>query len=124
MLRGLFAAQTSLPARSGPYDQPRLNGEPLQDVLAQALGGLEGLREILDYALTAEDAHPLNTLGRIRGQIPHRATLKALRRLSQQLAWRGQDGRRSLAPFPVGGVWLNWSEIWRTPALEGGSAAF
>ena len=91
MLRALFAAQTSLPARSGPYDQPRLNGEPLQDVLAQALGGLEGLREILDYALTAEDAHPLDALGRIRGQIPHRAILKALRRLSQELAWRGQS---------------------------------
>jgi len=90
MLRALFAAQTSLPARQGPYDQPRLNGERLQDVLALALGGLEGLREGLDFALTAEDAHPLDAMGRIRVQVPHRAILKALRRLSQELEQRGR----------------------------------
>ena len=92
ILSALWALLPLVPAKRFLHDAPRLNGETLQDLLAEQLGGdLKSLQSDLEIAIQAKDPHPLDTQGEVRADIPHRGFLHLARRLLEELKQRGQN---------------------------------
>lgn len=91
LLEAILAVLAQIPEPRYQFDSPALTGKDLQNALAKRLGGLETLREVLAFALTAEDASPFDEQGRVRAKIPHRIFLEMARRLSLELERRDSN---------------------------------
>ena len=90
LLQSLWALLPTVPQKRFFHDAPRLNGEELQDALAEQADGIEHLAADLEKAVKAKDPHPLNTTGDVRADVPHRAFVRLAQRLLEELVLRGQ----------------------------------
>ena len=107
ILSALWAILPLVPSKRFLHDAPRLNGETLQDLLAEQLGGdLKSLQSDLEMAIQAKDPHPLDTQGEVRADVPHRGFLHLARRLLEELKQRGQDTWNPMVHLKAQGISL------------------
>ena len=113
LLETILFVQTRLRRAEYKHDHPRLTGEELQDALAEKLGGIDALREVLAYALTAEDPSPFDEHGAVRTNIPHRIFIEAARRLAVELEQRGNASCNPMVSIDGQGL-----SVWKRSEID------